>query len=241
MNDRVEGTWRSGAQVPPWAWLLGGGALAAFGISRKSVPGAALAAAGGLLVYTGAKSMHGAEPVQVQRSVTINRPVEEVYRFWRNLENLPRFMSHLESVHVTGDRRSHWVARAPLGRNVEWDAEILDEKENAWIVWRSTEDASVPNTGSVQFRQAPGERGTEITVTLQYDPPAGKIGVTLAKLFGEEPEQQVREDLRHFKMLLEAGEIATTEGQPSGRRPRIVSIIHKKATSEPRRLQRVAW
>ncbi|TMC89174.1 MAG: SRPBCC family protein, partial [Chloroflexi bacterium] len=139
------------------------------------------------------------------------------YRFWRNFENLPRFMEHLKSVTVIDNKHSHWVARAPAGTSVEWDAEIINERENELIAWRSVGDATIGNAGSVHFTPAPGGRGTEVKVVLEYDPPAGRAGVIMARLFGEEPDQQVREDLRHFKEIMEAGEIPTTEGQPSGR------------------------
>jgi uncharacterized membrane protein len=155
---------------------------------------------------------------EVRRAVTINRPRSEVYGFWRQFENLPRFMTHLKSVTATGDRRSHWVAKAPVGGEVEWDAEIVDEREGELIAWRSLAGAQIPNAGEVRFADAPAGRGTEIRVTLTYDPPAGAAGAALAKVFGEEPDQQVREDLRRFKRVLETGEVATTDGQPSGRK-----------------------
>jgi uncharacterized membrane protein len=147
----------------------------------------------------------------------INKAPEELYRFWRNFENLPRFMNHLESVTPLGGDRSHWVAKAPAGARVEWDAEVYNEKENELIAWRSLEDADVNNAGSVRFRRAPNGRGTEVKVVLNYEPPGGKIGAAIAKLFGEEPGQQIEEDLHRFKQLMEAGEVPTTAGQSSGR------------------------
>jgi len=149
--------------------------------------------------------------------VTINRPPEDLYRFWRNFENLPRFMRHLESVSETGAGRSHWVAKAPAGSTVEWDAEIYNEKEGEMIAWRTLEGADVASAGSVHFEEAPGGRGTLMRVVLKYDPPAGKLGAIIARLFGENPEQQIAEDLGRFKQLMETGEVATTEGQPSAR------------------------
>ncbi len=206
------------ATVEPWASVIGGSALAIYGVTRKSLPGAALAAVGGLLVYHGATEKRHPSRIHVERTMTVLKPVNEVYRFWRNFENLPRFMSHLESVKSTGDRWSEWTARAPLGASVSWRAEITDERENQYIVWRSLPGSDIENTGSVQFREAPGDRGTEVTIALEYNPPAGKAGHALANLFGEAPDQQVREDLRHFKQLIETGEIPTTQGQPHGRR-----------------------
>ncbi|MDP9469594.1 MAG: SRPBCC family protein [Chloroflexota bacterium] len=156
----------------------------------------------------------------VEKAITVNRPPEEVYGLWRDFENLPRFMLHLESVQVMGDGRSHWKAKAPAGRTVEWDAEIVDDRPNELITWRSLEGADVRNTGSVRFNPAPGGRGTEVRVKLQYDPPAGKLGASVAKLFGEEPNLQLREDLFRFKQVLETGEVVRSEGSLDGARLR---------------------
>jgi len=149
--------------------------------------------------------------IRVSETVTVARPREEVYRFWRDLTNLPRFMEHLEAVQVLDDRRSHWRAKAPAGSSVEWDAEILEDEPNERISWRSIQDADVPNTGTVRFRVAPGNRGTEIHVTLRYDPPAGRLGALVAKLFGEEPSEQVKGDLRRLKQVLETGEVVHSD------------------------------
>jgi uncharacterized membrane protein len=134
-----------------------------------------------------------------------------VYGFWRNFENLPQFMRHLESVRVTGDRRSHWVAKAPAGQSVEWDAETLEDRENEFISWRSVEGSDIFNAGNVRFMPAPGGRGTEVRVELAYDPPFGKLGSKVAMLFREEPGQQVMDDLRHFKQVMETGEIVFSD------------------------------
>jgi len=151
------------------------------------------------------------QAIHVKQAVTIKRPRSEVYEFWHNFANLPRFMAHLESVEVIDDRRSHWKARAPAGSAVEWDAEIVEERPNELIVWRSLPEAGVPNSGSVQFRDAPGNRGTEVLVELRYQPPGGKLSALIAKLFGEEPEQQVKGDLRRFKQVMEVGEIVHSD------------------------------
>ena len=156
--------------------------------------------------------------VKVERVVTINRDISEVYRFWRDFENLPRFMRHLESVQTTGGNRSRWRARGPAGMTVEWEAELLQDRPDEWIAWRSTDDAQVQNSGSVRFARAPGSRGTELRVQLQYAPPAGGVGRTIARMFGEEPDQQIKEDLRRFKQLMETGEIPVSDG-PSLWRP----------------------
>ncbi|HEX3598283.1 MAG TPA: SRPBCC family protein [Polyangiaceae bacterium] len=144
--------------------------------------------------------------VDVKKTITVNRSPAEVYAHWRNLENLPRFMSHLESVTVQGPRRSTWRAKAPLGTTVEWEAEITEDVRDELIAWRSVPGASVPNGGSVRFRTAPGNRGTEIHVHLKYDVPGGVVAKTLASLFGEEPSIQVGADLRRFKQFVELGD-----------------------------------
>jgi len=155
--------------------------------------------------------------IRVKKSITVNRSPEELYRFWHDFQNLSRFMNHLISVQVTGERRSHWVAKGPAGTSVEWDAEVINERPNESIEWRSLEGADVDNSGSVRFEPAPGGRGTVVRVEMGYKPPAGVIGATVAKLFGEAPEKQIKVDLLRFKQLMETGEIARTEGQPAGR------------------------
>jgi uncharacterized membrane protein len=153
----------------------------------------------------------GRKPIHVVRAITLNRPPNEVYAFWREFENLPRFMQHLEEVSVVDDRRSHWKAKAPAGTAVEWDAEIVEDRPNELISWRSLEGAGMPNNGSVRFAPAPGDRGTEVLVELLYEPPAGTIGATIAKLFGREPGQQVSSDLRRFKQVMETGEVVHSD------------------------------
>ena len=146
-----------------------------------------------------------------KRSITVRRPVEEVYRFWRNFENLPRFMRHLESVTVLDDKRSRWVAKAPAGKHIEWEAVITNETANEFISWRSTEDAKVYHEGTVRFVPAPGGRGTEVRVALRYEPPFGVIGSKIAMLWREEPGQQVQDDLRRFKQVMEIGEVTVSD------------------------------
>jgi len=156
--------------------------------------------------------------IQVERAITITRPIAEVYAFWRDFENLARFMSHLESVRVKGDRRSHWVAKGPAGSRVEWDALLTEEEPERRLAWRSVEGSQIMNEGRVDFRTAPADRGTEVRVRLTYQPPVGALGAAFARLFGEEPSQQVDEDLRRLKRLLETGSEPTNGGQPSGRK-----------------------
>lgn len=149
--------------------------------------------------------------VRTKRSITVHRPVEEVYAFWHDFENFPRFMRHLESVRVTGEGRTHWKALAPAGRTVEWEAETIEDRPDEFISWRSLPGADVYNAGTVRFQRAPGGRGTEVRVTLEYDPPFGKLGSKVAMLFREEPGQQVMDDLRHFKQVMETGEIVLSD------------------------------
>lgn len=205
-------------------------ALGVYSLRRRRLRGVLLPVAGGLLsrALTGfcpvnralgrnsaggeertspVASIGRGEGIKVEQAVTINRPREEIYRFWRNFENLPRFMDHLESVRVLDDRRSHWIAKGPVGSRVEWDAEIHNEIPNELIAWRSLPGAEVDHAGSVHFSPVHND-GTEVRVILRYDPPAGKMGAAVARLFGEEPSHQVAEDLRRFKQVMEAGEFA---------------------------------
>jgi uncharacterized membrane protein len=153
----------------------------------------------------------GAQGIRVRKAITINRSPAEVYSFWRNLENLPRFMVHLESVRELDQRLSYWRVHAPLGTTVEWTAEIVEDRPNELISWRSIPDARVPNSGVVRFTPAPGDRGTEVQLEVSYDPPAGALGATIAKLLGQEPSQQVDGDLRRFKQVMETGEVVHSD------------------------------
>ena len=215
--------------------VIGGTALVAAGLWRRSLGGALLSLIGGAFIYRGvtghcegysALGLNTAEwqrpgvpdnfGTKIERTIAINRSPEEVFQFWRNLENLPQFMEHVESVQVLDDRRSHWRVKAPAGREVEWDAEIINEHPNELIAWQSLPGAEVQNAGSVRFENAPGNRGTIVKVALEYQPVGGALGAKIAKLFGEAPEQQIDEDLRRLKAILEAGEVPTTTGQPRG-------------------------
>jgi uncharacterized membrane protein len=163
--------------------------------------------------------------IHVQEQITIGRTPDELYRFWRDFQNLPVFMEHLQAVRILDDRRSRWTARAPADQTVEWEAEITEDRPGEQISWRSIADADVPNAGTVRFQAAPGGRGTEIHVELRYDPPGGRLGALVAKLFGEEPGQQVHGDLRRLKQVMETGEVMRSDAsihrgmhpaQPSG-------------------------
>jgi uncharacterized membrane protein len=160
----------------------------------------------------------GAAAVRARSAVTVNRPVHEVYSAWRDLERLPEFMEHLVEVRADGAQMSHWKAKAPGGRTVEWDAEIVADSTDSLIAWRSTPEARVRNRGSVRFSSAPGSRGTVVAVDLQYEPPAGAAGAIVARMLGEEPVQQMKDDLRRFKQMMETGEIARSDATPEGHR-----------------------
>lgn len=222
-----------------WLSVVIGSAVAAYGLKMRSAPGFVMSGIGVVLAWRGATGhcpMYAAlgvstadderdqvsvpygRGIRVEHSVTIDATPEEIYTFWRNFENLPRFMHNLESVRVIDDKRSHWTARGPAGTTVDWDAEIINEIPNELIGWRSVEGSQVDNAGSVHFKRATGGRGTTVKVVLRYDPPAGVVGATLSKILGDDPSANVREDLRRLKMLLESGEIATSEGQPTGHR-----------------------
>ncbi|MEA2237917.1 MAG: hypothetical protein QOC81_2641 [Thermoanaerobaculia bacterium] len=221
-----------------WISVAGGAAITAFGLRRRSLGGLALSALGAAIVWRGASghchvyealgvssapdddgghvSVRYGRGIRVERSITIGLPAPEVYSFFRNLENLPRFLSHLHSVTVIDAKRSHWVTKGPAGSKAAWDAEIINEAANELIAWRSVGNSQIDNAGSIHFKAAAGNRGTDVRVVLRYDPPAGKLGAAVTMLMGEDPDHQIREDLRSLKMLLETREIATTDGQSSG-------------------------
>ena len=233
------------SRVERWLSMVAGGALAAYGLKRREMPGGAVAIAGAALLYRGATGhcdlyqalginranataaridgtgviadrgsdtraqLGGKRGIQVEESITIDRPIGELYRFWRNFENLPRFMKHLDSVSMREKAVSHWVAKGPAGMRVEWDARIINDVEDKVIGWQSLEGSMIATAGSVNFDE--GSRGTRVTVHLQYSPPGGKLGAAVAWLFREEPHRTIREDLGRFKQLMETGQI-TIEG-----------------------------
>lgn len=235
---------------------IGVGALLAYIGLRRSIGSLLVTLLGGYLVYRGVtghcqvyqslnidttrrkpggRLVTGplARGITVERAVTVNRSPAEVYLFWRNLENLPRFMRHLHSVTVINEKQSHWVATAPIGGiPLEWDAEITDQKENEYIAWGSLSSSRVMTTGEVRFRPAPGERGTEVQARIEYILPGGPAGAALAKLLNKVVAQSVKEDLRRFKEIMEAGEAPTVDGQPSGR-AQLPSAGRREAPTRP--------
>jgi uncharacterized membrane protein len=235
------------SETERWISLIGGAGLAAWGLTRRDKPGFGIAAIGGAMMYWGAtghcdlyqtlglntaKRGYGKGTgskagvpyelgIRVDEEVRINRPVEHVYRFWRNLENLPRFMRHLHRIEVRDDQTSHWIVCGPAGMQVEWDAEIVNDVENQVIGWRSLPGSQVDNGGSVRFDPMP-DGSTAVRVSLQYNPPAGTLGAWLARRFGEDPEHTIREDLQRFRELMDTGtiSIACTGKAPKKRKQR---------------------
>lgn len=163
---------------------------------------------------TGAMTDQGA--IRLKRSISINRSPEEVYNFWRHLENLPRFMYHLESVQEIDERVSHWVTKGPAGQRVEWDAQITEDRPNEMLAWRSLEGSDVYNAGSVRFEARPAGRGTIIRVEMEYIAPAGVAGAAFAMLFNAAPEQQIYDELKRLKQVIETGEVLCSDGSPEG-------------------------
>ena len=231
--------------------LVTGLGLLVYVLTHRSKMSLPLGLEAGYMLYRGAtghcviyqmmeinRSENGHTGIQVQRSVTLNRRRDELFRIWRNFENLPRFMKHLKSVRVsnTDNGRSHWVTTGPLGREIEWDSEIIEERENEYLAWSSLPGSFVESKGSVHFVDAPAGRGTILHVSMEYQPTAGSLGAAFARLFGEEPGQQVRDDLRHFKQMMETGEVASVEGQTSGRNQNFERSIREKERERERQL-----
>ncbi len=221
------------ADLESWAAIGGGVALVALGVRRRSLAGLCLAVASAPLFYRGVTgswpaltgsprsddtrvALGGDRGIHVREAVRLERPLAEVYRYWRTLANLPLFMQHLDSVTEQSATRSRWVARGPAGLKITWDAEIVNEVEGSVVGWRSLPGADVVTAGSVHFDPVRNGRSTQVTVHLQYAPPGGTVGAWLATLLGRAPSQTLREDLRRLKQLLEAGELAQA-GKSAGR------------------------
>jgi uncharacterized membrane protein len=218
--------------------LAAGAIVALEGLSRRTLPGLLMTGIGGALLLRGATGRGGLpllgargarsaddleeeideRGIEVQQAFLVSRAPAELYAYWRDFQNLPRIMTYLQDVQVQDDRRSHWVAKAPLlaGGSVEWDAEITRDEPNRAIAWRSLPGSQVDMIGEIRFQPALGDRGTEVHVRLSYVPPAGQLGRWLAKIFGKAPRRTIREDLRAFKRIMEVGENLTTTGQPRG-------------------------
>jgi uncharacterized membrane protein len=219
-------------QAERWISGVAGAALLGYGLRRRKFRALALPLGVGLIrrALTGrcevnralgrnsareegrispVASLDRGEGTKIEQSVVINRPRAELFQFWRQFDNLPRFMDNLEAVTILGDRRSHWVAKGPAGMRVEWDAEIHNEIEDELIAWRSLPGADVDQAGSVHFSPV-HEGGTEVRVVMRYAAPAGKLGDAVAHLLGDDPERQIADDLRRFKQVMDTGEVASS-------------------------------
>jgi uncharacterized membrane protein len=167
-----------------------------------------------------AKAVRRGSGIELTASTTVRKSPDEVYGYWRRLDQLPTFMAHVDEVRIDGDSRSHWSVSAPFGRHVEWDAEITQDVPGSRLAWSSINGAKIKNAGAVRFSPAPRDQGTEVHVTLTYRAPGGKLGEALARWAGENPRQQLDDDLRRFKQVLETGEVTRSEGAPWGKRAR---------------------
>ena len=233
MDDGVNLDARA-TQFTKWGLLAGGSALALYGITRRSRSGLGLLAAGGLIAIQGARTAATPREFHAQSSFAINCSPADAYASWRNPDKLRLFMRRIESIRKIDDRRSEWVAIGPMGSRICWTSEIEEDRQDQLISWRTTRDSQFRMRGSVQFRPAAGGRGTIVTASTHYELPVGPLGRALAAIFGKAPEIALRENLRRFKALLEAGEIPTTEGQSHGPRSKLVTAMHS-AYSEPRK------
>ncbi len=230
-----------------WASAIGGGLFVAYGVKRGTFGGLALAALGGGLLYratTGHCHAYDALNIDtsgkhrspddqhihdgrlIKHSVTISRSPEDLYAFWRDENNAPKFMEGITAAKKTGEKTSHWVASGPFGKSTEWDAEIIADEPNRMFAWKTLPGALVPHAGTVKFGPSTGGRGTVVTLELNYEAPGGIFGEAAAKLTGMDPNSISRENLRHFKQLMEAGEVTTIEGQPSGRASDAKKVAH---------------
>jgi uncharacterized membrane protein len=226
------GRGRSRSMSPQrWGALIGGSALAIYGITRRSPLGIALAASGGSLALLAANRKPSPES-SASATILVNCTPQEVYRFWRDFENLPRFMNRLESVSKLDDRRWRWVALGPGGKPIRWDAEIINERANEHIAWHSLPDSDIQVDGTVDFRSAPAGRGTLIDVHIEYSPSLGTRN-TLANFLNKGANFIIRQDLRRLEAMMEAGEIPTIEGQSHGRRDFLTGVMRVADPTRP--------
>lgn len=247
LREIASGIGLLGTQRNRSAWLQGrvagdamDGVALAVAATRPGARGARILGAGAAVAGVAALDLYAARqyrererrgatdvPARVEHAIAINRSPAECYRYWRTVENLPRFMTSLKSVQALDARRSHWVATGPADLPVEWESEIVAEEPDRFIAWATLPGADMPHAGLVQFEAAPGDRGTLVRVRMEYGFPGRHLGSAFARLFGVEPAQRMKEDMRRFKQLLETGEIATTVGQPAGRRSALARLLRK--------------
>ncbi|MFU8807276.1 MAG: SRPBCC family protein [Bradymonadaceae bacterium] len=203
--------------TPQIASMLGGGAMMAYGLAKRGVRGMIMAAAGGGLLFLGmrqsgmgqgmSRRMSKGRKIEIEETIIVDRPIEDVFEFWSNFENFPRFMKHIESVERRGDRGSHWAAAVPvMDATLDWDAEMTEIRDNEIISWRSIKDADIYNEGTVRFRQLPDGQRTEVTARICYQPPAGVLGTVAAKFLNVIPRSFVKNDMESFKEIVESEE-----------------------------------
>lgn len=240
-NERDQNRHESPKRSERAVSVAAGTLLTVLGLSRASLPGLLVAGVGGAMACRGLQGRTGVmrslgmpisakvrnRPVEVrmedygvhvEQAFLINRPPEDLYNFWRDFQNLPQIMNHLERVEVRENNQSHWVAKVPriFGGMIEWDAQITADEPHSRIAWKSLPGSQIDTVGEIRFSPGLGDRGTEVHVSMEYVPPAGKVGHWIATLFGQNPRRQMREDLRNFKRLMEIGELPTITGQPRG-------------------------
>jgi uncharacterized membrane protein len=233
LNDLSPSNWSFSARR--WVPIAAGATLALIGLRRKSVFGFTLAGAGTALAYFGSRTRQPDTESTARGSVLLNCSPEEAYSRYRNFEDLPTFMRHLESVTKIGDKQYRWVARGPLATPVQWDAEVFDEQIGESISWRSLPNSPVSMQGSVRFTTAPANRGTYLTSVTHFNHPASNLARTFAKLLGKDPNFLMQQDLRRFKALIETGEIPTTEGQAHGSRSALDSALESVDPDQTKR------
>jgi uncharacterized membrane protein len=252
MHSTHQGRWEKTSDAPNskqalqhWGALVGGGALAIFGLTRRSSAGWALAAAGGALAYKGLRATTSNGTQQSPRddrpelgsNILVNASPQDTFRLWRDLENAPRFMNHIESVNMLDERRSRWTAVGPMGAKLSWTAEITDERPGEYIAWRSLPGSDLNVEGRVEFKQAPGKRGTVVHSTMHYTLANRALRGAASGFVGQQAKFFMRQDLRRFKALIETGEIPTTRGQSHGPRSRAAAAVRALNPDRPLRGQ----
>ena len=231
--------------TPTWLWarvagdvmdltLLGRALRGHDGRGRARTVAATAAVAGvtALDLAAARRAGRSRSDLELTAAITVARSPQDVYDYWRGLERLPTFMYHLRSVEWVGEGRTRWTANAPVKKSVSWEADLVEDRPGEVVAWRSLPGADVENSGSVRFKPAPGDRGTEVRVHLRYAMPGGRAGQLVARLAGEEPHQQVEDDLRRFKQVMETGEVLRSEGSPAGPSARDQLLQHPGQPSE---------
>jgi uncharacterized membrane protein len=226
----------SSHSVPHFGVIAGATALVLYGLTRRNKTGLAIATAGGLVAYKQARSQAQNSKQTATAVFRVNTTSTEAYKLWRNFESLPRFMAHLDAVRVLDDRRSEWTAKGPLDSRVRWKAEIIEDEPNRRIAWRSLPGSQLETSGWVEFRDDPQGRGSTVRAQVEYSNPLGAVGLGLLTALGKNPDFVIKEDLRRFKALLEAGEAPTTVGQthgPRGLHGHVEQVLFRETSNHP--------